>query len=166
MYRLIAWLISLLFISAIFPICIQWFFHLWIFIWQGIKVKLDHEGNIFVKKITDSPVYVRGTGNTPATGTCQSEEVTQLQGQLETGKPAKVCVCSASICFCVFISTSGHDYLDAERASCLMNTHWNTVWSNRPRSIANSTFPGLGFESQSRQLFVMWFQWQVILINR
>ena len=22
------------------------------------------------------------------------------------------------------------DYLDAERASCLMNTHWNTVWSN------------------------------------
>ena len=27
--------------------------------------------------------------------------------------------------------TSGHDYLDAERASCLMNTHWNTVWSNR-----------------------------------
>ena len=26
--------------------------------------------------------------------------------------------------------TSGHDYLDAERASCPMNTHWNTVWSN------------------------------------
>ena len=27
--------------------------------------------------------------------------------------------------------TSGHDYLDAERASCPMNIHWNTVWSNR-----------------------------------
>ena len=26
--------------------------------------------------------------------------------------------------------TSGPDYLDAERVSCLMNTHWNTVWSN------------------------------------
>ena len=25
------------------------------------------------------------------------------------------------------ILTSGHDYLDAERGSCLMNTHWNTV---------------------------------------
>ena len=27
--------------------------------------------------------------------------------------------------------TSGHGYLGAERASCLMNTHWNTVSSNR-----------------------------------
>ena len=26
---------------------------------------------------------------------------------------------------------SGHDSLDVERAGCLMNTHWNTVWSNR-----------------------------------
>ena len=55
---------------------------------------------------------------------------------------------------------------DAERASCLMNTQWHTVWSNRPISIANSTFPGLGFESQSRQLFVTWLQWQLILINQ
>ena len=29
------------------------------------------------------------------------------------------------------IYTSGHDYLNKERASRLMNTHWNTVWSNR-----------------------------------
>ena len=27
--------------------------------------------------------------------------------------------------------TSGHDYLEAERARGLMSTHWNTVWSNR-----------------------------------
>ena len=27
------------------------------------------------------------------------------------------------------VYTSGHGYLDAERASCLMNTYWNTVWS-------------------------------------
>ena len=27
--------------------------------------------------------------------------------------------------------TSGHDYLDAKWASCLMNTHWDIVWSNR-----------------------------------
>ena len=33
-------------------------------------------------------------------------------------------------------------------------------------SISNSTFPGLGFESQSRQLFVLWLQWQLILINQ
>ena len=26
--------------------------------------------------------------------------------------------------------TSGHDSVDAEEGSCLMNTHWNTVWSN------------------------------------
>ena len=50
--------------------------------------------------------------------------------------------------------TSGHDYLDAERASCLMNTHWNTVWRNRPSSTENSTFPGLRFEPQSRQFHV------------
>ena len=62
--------------------------------------------------------------------------------------------------------TSGHDYLDAERASCLMNAHWNTVWSNRPSSISNSPFPGLGFKSQSRQLFTMWLQWQLISINQ
>ena len=33
-------------------------------------------------------------------------------------------------------------------------------------STSNSTFPGLGFESQSRQSFVMWLQWQLMLINR
>ena len=65
--------------------------------------------------------------------------------------------------------SSGHDYLDGERASCPMNTHWNTVSSNRHHralslfsstaccasslSISHSTFPGLGFESQSRQFF-------------
>ena len=27
--------------------------------------------------------------------------------------------------------TSGHDYLDGEKGSCLMNAHWNTVCSNR-----------------------------------
>ena len=32
---------------------------------------------------------------------------------------------------CRITHTSGHDYLDAERASCLMNSHWNTVWSYR-----------------------------------
>ena len=39
------------------------------------------------------------------------------------------------------------------------------VWGSNP-SQDNSTFPGLGFESQSRQLFGMWFQWQLILINQ
>ena len=44
-----------------------------------------------------------------------------------------------------------------------MNTHWNAVWSNRhQRALSlflstafcgNSTFPGLGFESQSSQFF-------------
>ena len=33
--------------------------------------------------------------------------------------------------FSFVLYTSGHDYLDAERVSCLMNTHWNTVWSIR-----------------------------------
>ena len=50
--------------------------------------------------------------------------------------------------------TFGHDYLDAERASCPMNTHWNTMWNNRPSSTENSTFPGLGFEFQSRQFHI------------
>ena len=66
--------------------------------------------------------------------------------------------------------------LTRERASCPMNTHWNTVWSNRQSKGAfpvflyggvccssaccassaftsKSMFPGLGFESQSRQFF-------------
>ena len=30
-----------------------------------------------------------------------------------------------------FVYTAGHDDLDAERVSCLMNTHWNTVSSKR-----------------------------------
>ena len=47
--------------------------------------------------------------------------------------------------------TSGHDYLDAEWASCPMNTHWNTVHCASSISTSNSAFPGLGFESQSRQ---------------
>ena len=68
--------------------------------------------------------------------------------------------------------TSGHDYLEGERRSCLMNTHWNTVSSNRlcqfhfhfkfhvfhvwgsNPSQGHSMFPRLGFESQSRQLHV------------
>ena len=74
-----------------------------------------------------------------------------------------------SVCF-RYTYTSEHDYLDAERVNCLTNTHWNTVWSNRyhralplfsstaccgtSSSISNSMFPGLGFESQSRQLHV------------
>ena len=35
-----------------------------------------------------------------------------------------------------------------------------------PSSISNATFPGLRFESQSRQFFVMWLQWQLISINQ
>ena len=82
--------------------------------------------------------------------------------------------------------TSGHDYLDAERASCLINTHWNTVWSNGqswgvfPVSFtawfdcvlsvccnsaycasSSSTFPGLGFEPQSRRFFRFFFFFQL-----
>ena len=73
------------------------------------------------------------------------------------------------ICFLSIACTSGQDYVDAERARCLMNTHWGTVWSNRHHralslffstaycgsssSTANSTFPGLGFKSQPRQFF-------------
>ena len=67
--------------------------------------------------------------------------------------------------------TSGHDYLDAEKASCLMKTHWNAVWSNRENHRAlsffsstsccgSSSFPSKihvfqvwGFESQSRSFF-------------
>ena len=81
---------------------------------------------------------------------------------------------------CRHSTKSGRDYLDAERTSCLMSTHWNTVSSNRQPKVlslfssilwfdwvssmfcnstdcassiptSNSTFPGLGFESQSRQ---------------
>ena len=70
---------------------------------------------------------------------------------------------------CRITHTSGHDYLDAERASCLMSTHWHTVSSNRHHralslfsstawcgsssSTANTSFPGLGFEPQSKQFF-------------
>ena len=37
------------------------------------------------------------------------------------------------------LCTSRHDYLEGERASCLMNTHWNTVWSNRQSQDLSST---------------------------
>ena len=36
--------------------------------------------------------------------------------------------------------TSGHDYLDVKRASCLMHTHWNTVYCGSSTSTSNSTF--------------------------
>ena len=86
--------------------------------------------------------------------------------------------------------SSGQDYLDADRGSCLMNTpleHCVKQWALSLcflysvgltacrtcaviayccSSISNSTFPGLGFDPQSRQFFVMWLQWQLILINR
>ena len=64
-----------------------------------------------------------------------------------------------------FCYTSGHDFLDAQRGSCLMNTHWDTVSSNRNHkalslfsstaycasstSTSNSTFPHMGFEPQT-----------------
>ena len=79
--------------------------------------------------------------------------------------------------------TSGHDYLDAERASCPRKTHWNTVWSNRgiigrfpsfplqhtaavpvPHQIPR--FQVWGSKSQSRKFFLMWLQWQLMLIDR
>ena len=74
--------------------------------------------------------------------------------------------------------TSGHANLDAERGSCLMNTHWNTAWNtgyHRALSLfsstawcgsstANFTFPGLEFESKSWQF--LWLQWQLLLINQ
>ena len=37
---------------------------------------------------------------------------------------------SKNFLFRTWLSASKHDYLDAERGSCLMNTHWNTVSSN------------------------------------
>ena len=40
--------------------------------------------------------------------------------------------------------TSGHDYLDVKRASCLMHTHWNTVYCGRSSSTSNSTFSRSG----------------------
>ena len=83
------------------------------------------------------------------------------------------------------LHTSGHDYLDAQRASCLMNTYWNaeaisnyralslhfsTAWFDcvssvcfnsaccgSSNSISNYTFPGLEFESQSRSFFSVFF---------
>ena len=42
----------------------------------------------------------------------------------------------------------------------------STACCSSSTSTSNSTFPGLGFESQSRQFFVMWLQWQLILINQ
>ena len=63
-----------------------------------------------------------------------------------------------------------------------MKTHWKAVWNNRNHralslfssaaccgrasSTTHSTFPGLGFEPQSRHFFVMWLQWQLISINQ
>ena len=55
--------------------------------------------------------------------------------------------------------TSGHHYLDTERVSCLMNTHWNTLSSNRPSSTSNSTFPGLGFEPQTWKTWKLKWNW-------
>ena len=57
--------------------------------------------------------------------------------------------CSVWVCH-DGITNTGHESVDAERASCLMNTYWNTVCSS---SIWSSTFPGLGFESRLRSFF-------------
>ena len=42
-----------------------------------------------------------------------------------------VCVTALMRCVVEYMYTSGHKSVDAERAICLISTHWNTVWSNR-----------------------------------
>ncbi|GAU88409.1 hypothetical protein RvY_01117 [Ramazzottius varieornatus] len=54
---------------------------------DGIKIKLDQEGNLFIKKLTEADVCVREYS---VSDSCLSEDVQKAQGQLETGKPAKV----------------------------------------------------------------------------
>lgn len=57
---------------------------------DGIKIKLDHNGNLYIKKLTDADVLVREYSEGSVSDSCLSEDVQKAQGQLEAGKPAKV----------------------------------------------------------------------------
>ncbi|XP_055346060.1 uncharacterized protein LOC129593656 [Paramacrobiotus metropolitanus] len=57
---------------------------------EGIKLKMDEEGNIHIKKVTDTPMYVRGTGNTLTADCCLSVDLLKHHGQLEPNKAAKI----------------------------------------------------------------------------
>ena len=51
---------------------------------------MDHNGNLYIKKLTDADVLVREYSEGSVSDSCLSEDVQKAQGQLEAGKPAKV----------------------------------------------------------------------------
>lgn len=57
---------------------------------QGIKLKMDNDGNILVRRASSSPVFVRSTTGNFQEDNCFSSEVVKVQGQLEADKPVKV----------------------------------------------------------------------------
>ncbi|XP_055347542.1 uncharacterized protein LOC129594776 isoform X2 [Paramacrobiotus metropolitanus] len=57
---------------------------------QGIKLKMDNDGNILVRRASPAAVYVRNTTGSFQDDNCFSSEVIKLQGQLEADKPFKV----------------------------------------------------------------------------
>lgn len=61
------------------------------FFLQGIKVKMDDQGNILVKRVSKCNVYVKSTASGPGEETSIGAEVLKLPNcALELEKPVKV----------------------------------------------------------------------------
>src|SRR5690242_18996368 len=73
---------------------------------QGIKLRMDDEGNILIKPVSSSPVFIRDTGLYSPDDNCLSSEVTRLHGQLECDKAFKVPQSNALLSFSALIMVS------------------------------------------------------------
>ena len=71
------------------------------------------------------------TENVWGSAHCSSQANFEGNPALFWGRGAAPRECISSWTYYRPTFTSGHKTVDAERISCLMKTHWNTVWSNR-----------------------------------
>ena len=55
-----------------------------------MKLKLDADGNILIKRVSTSPVYVGSPSGNFHDDNCFSSEIVKAHGQLPSDKPIKV----------------------------------------------------------------------------
>lgn len=73
---------------------------------QGVKIKMDEQGNILIKRLCKSNVYVRATNQED--NAIGAEIVRNSQGALEHEKPGKVGVSLSSLFFFFFRPPQNH----------------------------------------------------------
>lgn len=62
-----------------------------LFLFQGVKIKVDGAGNIFIRRYSKSPVFVKSTAGSPQEETAIGAEILKLPNQaLESEKIVKL----------------------------------------------------------------------------